>query len=985
MKIAHVADTLRTSLRWPIDAGNHEEWRAHWSKPFRHRIGHVIRTADALAESLATLARRIRDAANVIMAHESEKGALRQLFKAFQIALIHDLTEEDFADTYAQTITYGLLTAAISRTEMSAGRYGTALFAENVTEMVPITNPFLREMLQTFLKAGGRKGGIDFDELGIQDVVELLRGDETDLPSILRDFGNRNLGEDPVIHFYEHFLAAYNKKLKVKRGVFYTPRPVVSYIVRSVHELLQTEFGLEDGLASTVSWHEMALRNEDLKIPEGTDQDSPFVVILDPATGTATFLVEVIDVIYNTMNARWSKDGLNDEDRKAAWNKYVPSHLLPRLFGFELMMAPYAIAHMKIGLKLHETGYSFGSDKRAQIYLTNALEPASDSQQVFQGIVPALAHEAQAVDKVKRYQRFTVIIGNPPYSINSSNSGQWIKRLSDDYYFVDGKPLHERNPKVLQDDYVKFMRLAQFYLTKSIFGIMGYITNHGYIDNPTFRGQRQNIASSFDIIGIMDLHGNSRKRERSSDDSVDENVFDIMQGVALLLGVCKSRSSLGKCIISHSDLCGKRDKKYQFLSTNSLSTTKMDHVAIMGPFYSFTPMRSLNNDEYLKAPSYTEIYSIISNGFKTHRDHVAIDFDRAVLKDRIESLRESYFTDDYIRRTFHIDDGAAWVLSDGRKCLNKIENWEDNLKTSLYRPFDFRSIFYHESIVDRPRKKSMWHMEHPNIGIIVGRQGQAVGLNEWDLQYCGRFIADTNLFYRGGIAYAPLYIYYQINDADLNFDGEKLLKRNNFKSDFLTLLSKTLGLSGSGNDGMPNGLIPEDIFYYNYAVFYSPSFRHRYAEFLKIDFPRLPLTGSFDLFQALALLGGKLVALHLMENDWLPITTYDKYNDGDDVVEKVWYDPIDEDGKGCVWINQTRGFHGVPYDVWQFHIGGYQVCEKWLKDRKGRILSPEDIEHYQYIVYAISETIRLMGEIDELIEQYGGWPGAFQSATGGQE
>jgi N-6 DNA Methylase len=315
-------------------------------------------------------------------------GPLTKLYKAFQAALIHDLKPEEFADTYAQTITYGLLTAAISRTEMSGGTAGTFVKADDIAEIVPVTNPFLKEMLQMFLTAGGRNGGIDFDELGVQDVVELLRGDETDLPAILRDFGNKTQGEDPVIHFYEHFLSAYNKKLKIQRGVFYTPKPVVSYIVRSVHDLLQTEFGLEDGLASTATWGEMAAKNNELKIPEDVKPVEMFVQILDPATGTATFLVEVIDVIHHTLKAKWDKSGLKAMPKLPPssfprqpsafgeyWNQYVPLALLPRLHGYELMMAPYAIAHMKIGLKLHETGYRFGSDERARIYLTNALEP----------------------------------------------------------------------------------------------------------------------------------------------------------------------------------------------------------------------------------------------------------------------------------------------------------------------------------------------------------------------------------------------------------------------------------------------------------------------------------------------------------------------------------------------------------------------------------------------------------------------------------
>jgi len=384
LKIDYVAKTLKEKLLWPQNPKDVQAWRETWAQAFRNKPGHVIKTADALAERLAELARNIRAAAQTIMAHETEKGRLRKLHKAFQTALIHDLTEEDFADTYAQTITYGLLTAAISRTDLTGGAGGTALVAENVKDMVPVTNPFLKEMLGTFLHVGGRpstrsggQGGIDFDELGIQDVVELLRSDETDLPAILRDFNNRAEGEDPVIRFYEDFLSAYDKQLKIKRGVFYTPKPVVSYIVRGVHELLQSEFGLEDGLASTVTWGEMSKRNPDIKIPKGVSPQSHFVMVLDPATGTATFLVEVIDVIYKTMVAKWKKAGYNAAQIQSAWNEYVPNHLLPRLYGYELMMAPYAIAHMKIGLKLFETGYRFASDQRANIYLTNALEEPS--------------------------------------------------------------------------------------------------------------------------------------------------------------------------------------------------------------------------------------------------------------------------------------------------------------------------------------------------------------------------------------------------------------------------------------------------------------------------------------------------------------------------------------------------------------------------------------------------------------------------------
>ena len=278
--------------------------------------------------------------------------------------------------------------------------------ADAVATHIPVTNPFLKELMETFLHLGGRKrkerggDGIDFDELGVSEVVELL--DAANMEAVVRDFGDRNRDEDPVIHFYELFLKEYDAKKRMQRGVFYTPQPVVSYIVRSVHELLQTEFGLDDGLADTTTWGEMAEKHPGLKLPRSPTSrakatispDEPFVQILDPATGTATFLVEVIDVIHRTLAAKWKQQRLTDAQQRAAWNDYVPKHLLPRLHGYELMMAPYAIAHMKIGLKLDETGYRFGTEERARIYLTNALEPWQDSSDTLRASSPALAHEA---------------------------------------------------------------------------------------------------------------------------------------------------------------------------------------------------------------------------------------------------------------------------------------------------------------------------------------------------------------------------------------------------------------------------------------------------------------------------------------------------------------------------------------------------------------------------------------------------------------
>ena len=497
-----VARKLTVYLTWPDDESDPDAWRAHWRAAFKLRHREVITTSQQLSERLAELARAIRDRIRTALAIEVESGPLTKLMKAFQTALVHDLDEHGFADMYAQTISYGLLSARIT----DPARPTADDFAAHMR-----TNPFLRELMETFLRAGGRRVkagdlGIDFDELGVSEVVDLL--DQANMEAVVRDFGDRNPQEDPVIHFYEHFLAAYDKKQKVNRGVFYTPRPVVSYIVRSVDELLRSEFGLADGLADTTAWGEMAKRHEDLTIPEGISPTQAFVQILDPATGTGTFLVEVIDLIHNTMFEKWKARGHVEEEIQTLWNAYVPKHLLPCLHGYELLMAPYAIAHLKIGLKLYETGYRFESDERARVYLTNALEPAGQGQLTLD-FLPALAHEAEAVNEIKRNRRFTVVIGNPPYLGEAGRGGDWIAALmrgreiqsdrrTSSYFEVDGESLNERNPKWLNDLYVRFTRLSHWLLEQAGRGVHGFITNHGYIDNPTFRGMRWALLASFD-------------------------------------------------------------------------------------------------------------------------------------------------------------------------------------------------------------------------------------------------------------------------------------------------------------------------------------------------------------------------------------------------------------------------------------------------------------------------------------------------------
>ena len=1003
LKLDHLATTLREKLHWPDAKESLEHWRARWSGVFRHRGGHVINTSDMLAEAMAVLAKRIRDAAQTLIDRETDNGPLRKLHAAFKLNLIHDLTEEGFADTYAQTITYGLLTAAISRTEMSEGRKGTALVASNISDMVPVTNPFLKEMLQTFLHAGGRKGGIDFDELGVQDVVELLRGEETDLPAILRDFGNKTRGDDPVIHFYEHFLNAYNKALRIQRGVFYTPNPVVSYIVRSVDELLKTEFGLEHGLADTITWGEFIQKSKinnpqsEIKLPPLTDEpgctetispDEFFVQILDPATGTATFPVEVIDVIYNYLKDLWKKRGAaampsipnsksNIQNFPDYWNEYVPKALLPRLHAFELMMAPYAIAHMKIGLKLAETGYKFATEERARIYLTNALEPWQKQLPLIG--FDALAHEAAAVNEIKRHKRFTVVIGNPPYSnFGQLNRTEFLLGLLNDYK----RGLNEKKLN-LDDDFIKFVRFGQHVIQQSGVGALGLITNNVFLDGLTHRQMRRSLRESFASIRILDLHGSARKLETGREGG-EENVFEIQQGVAVEI-FSRPVGSPNPSLL-HADMWGTRDSKYRALDKTSIGSTKWTPIESPPHNFFFVPKTFETGDDFQSYLGLKEIFITSGNAVKTERDRVSIHFTPEDAKAAVENFRSK--DEAFLRREYDLEtDSRDWKVANAKADVrgNRSEKF---FRAILYRPFDIRHTWYSgqtRGFIGTPANPTMKHLiAGSNMAMACLRQTRRA---ETGTYLVGRGLIGKDIvsIFDIGTVF-PLFLYEETLSFDLGSmeigDAQATNRRTNFSATFLKALAVALQIPQERPHGLPTGLTPEEIFHYAYAVLHSPGYRSRYAEFLKIDFPRLPLTGNLELFRALSRLGGELTALHLLESPKLdkPITEF--IGRSKEVTRIGWSDNtvwLDAPAtkKGALQAPGSSGFKGVPEAVWNFHIGGYQVCQKWLKDRKGRTLNDEDIAHYHKIVISLSETIRLMAEIDEIIETHGGWPGAF--------
>jgi predicted helicase len=934
-----VVRELTEHLSWPENDANIDDWRTRWRAAFT--LGHreIVTTSKDLSIRLAELARAIRDRIKTALAIETEKGPLTQLMKAFQTALVHDLDADGFADMYAQTITYGLLSARIADPHRRT--------ADDLAAHMR-TNPFLRELMETFLKVGGRRGkaggpGIDFDELGVAEVVELL--DTANMEAVILDFGDKNPEEDPVIHFYELFLKEYDAKKRMQRGVFYTPRPVVSYIVRSVDELLRTEFGLTDGLADTASWGEMSARVSDLKIPEGVSPDQDFVQILDPATGTGTFLVEAIDLIHEKLVAKWRSQGHGETKIEALWNEYVPKHLLTRLHGYELMMAPYAIAHLKIGLKLYETGYRFTSEERARVYLTNALEPPHDYSGNFEFVIPALAHEAQAVNGVKRRQRFTVVIGNPPYSKMSGNLSPAAVALIEPFRHVDGQLIVEKGALALelnlQDDYVKFWGLLCKDILATNAGVGSFISNSRYLGSPTLRGFRGYLCEHLSKAYFLDLGG--QVSERKSVGTADENVFDIEQGVAI--GTVVKLHPTGLTTVRSGRLVGLRSEKYNFL----LQSTTLDisnSVSVASPYYRFNRAEDEADKEFYTWPALNEIMPFNSGCVITSRDNLAIDFSSGTLLKKIQRFASSHRGDRTIEKEIGYSVKAKWDVERCKKEIRALTRPDKYVRPILYRPFDTRFVFYLPSLLDTPSRpvcESVY--EHHNLVLLSP-----------------------------GVKTSSEFTHALIS----RFPAEKKACSHDRATQMFPLYSHKKGLL---DVLVPN--INSKIFRteacealnYIYAIMYSPGYRSRYGAALRDSFPRIP---PFPADNAIALklarLGGELIALHLLESPKLAYLITEFIGGRNPEVEKISW------SQGTVWIDkaQTTGFKGVSEEAWNFHVGGYQVCEKWLKDRRSRTLSKGDINHYQKIIVALAETIRLMKEIDEVIESHGGWPGAFQ-------
>jgi predicted helicase len=900
----------------------------------------TVATAKDLATSMAHMTRIVRSQIIESLKQEAEETERRLVrekaagygpgpsthgpwlhnwFAAFCETLIPDLNEAQFADMFAQTLAYGLFAARVHAPPDEDFNRKSAAYS------LPKTNPFLRKLFSEI-------AGVDMPDSiawAVDDIVELLK--HADMFEILKDFGKGKGKEDPVVHFYETFLAAYDPKMRELRGVYYTPEPVVSYIVRSIDYLLKTRFNRPKGLA---------------------DENT---LILDPATGTATFLYFVIDHIHQSF-AR----------QKGAWDDYVEQHLLNRIFGFELLMAPYAVAHLKLGMQLEQTGYKFGSDQRLGIYLTNTLEEAAKkSEQLFTGWV---AEEANAAAKIKNDLPIMVVLGNPPYSGISANSGKWIEELMQDYKVTVRE--EERQIQRLSNDYVKFIRFAQWRLEKTGQGILGFITDNGYLNGILFRDMRQCLMEWFSHIYILNLHGVAIRGAAKKAEQ-DENVFDITQGVAIALFV-KNPNGESPAKVFYADLKGTRENKYEILMKSALDKTNWTLLSPKAPQWYFVP--TLSDPEYESWPYFLEIIGTgkpkhdrdrrYGTGIKTRHDSFVIGWSPEDAVNLVQRIANRSERDEQLIEELGLCTTAHFDIKRARERAGA-KDLADQVRPIAYRPFDTRYIVYLREFVCEPKAETMRHLLQPqNVAMAVLRRDRR--------ELCAGYFVARGLLAKDIVSNLddaliwPIYEYPTKPKDELSLHVDKA-GRPNLSPVFLKALAEKLKLPQEEPHGLPKGITPEDIFHYTYAVFHSPTYRTRYAEFLKIDFPRLPLTSSLKLFRALAAKGAELVALHLLESPKLHNFITEFPQKGDNVVEKVQY--TDEDKH--VWINKCQYFGGVPKEVLEFHIGGYQVCEKWLKDRKGRKLSYDDIQHYQKIVVALNNTIRLMAEIDAMIPS---WP-----------
>ena len=908
----------------------------HQLQDFAAQRPQTITSSEKLAEIMAGKAVLIKDVLfNALRADNELHTELASQYRAFQENLIHDITREDFADIYAETVAYGMFAARLHDETLATFSRQEAL------ELLPKSNPFLRALF-TYIAGPNLDDRIKWI---IDDLAEVFQA--ADVKKIMENFGSMTGRNDPFLHFYETFLAKYNPAKRKARGVWYTPEPVVNFIVRAVDDVLKAEFGLPMGLADTskvtIDWDtgqkELTKKGKIAKSGKNAVEKKEVhrVQILDPATGTGTFLGEVIKQI--APKVKGIAEGM--------WSGYIEKDLIPRLHGFELLMASYAMCHMKLDMVLSELGYTpSGTPPRLSVYLTNSLEEGEPANQTLP-FAQWLSNEVKAANAVKRDMPIMCVIGNPPYAGHSSNRGDWINDLMEVY---KKRPQLKRpaQAKWLSDDYVKFIRLSEHLIDRNGEGVLGFITNHSYLDNPTFLDMREHLMQTFDRIHVIDLHGNAKKKEVTPDGKPDKNVFDIQQGVAIIIAVKKktTKKSYPLTRILHLNLWGSREAKYAALETAKIANADFIDVTPYKAPWPFKPSNWGLRDIYYSFPSIPEWFSPNGRpapGIVTTHDQFAISWSEDEARSKIERFLKTQ-SEDEARSIWKLCSQNQWNYARAMADLGE-GTWRKLVMPLTYRPFDIRYTVYDPNVAVHRRERASRHMLAENVALLTTKANRDANFAHVSVCKGLSEVICLSPKTASNSMHLPLYLYPDEQDLDQT-------RRVNLDQKLWDELKERAK--------HPEHEPPDEmaVFNYIYGLLHCPAYRETYAEFLKADFPRIPWPSTPEEFWAVAGKGDKLRRLHLMEPAAIGDTPFSFQGDGDTVVGK----PHFADGK--IWINRTQYFDSVSEASWRFYIGGYQPAQKWLKDRKGRELSFADILHYQKIIKVLSETDRIMRTIE---------------------
>lgn len=853
-----------------------------------------VETSEKLAVILAHRARRLeRVVDEILLADQKEddeqpRSQISVIYDAFQNYLISEMRPDEFSDAYAQTICYGLFIARINLDSEELNKWSAMRALEDAGGVI-------RDLFQMTMI----KNPPEEIMWSVEDIMDILN--KTDLHSVFRaDREREKIWKDPLFHFYEDFLREFNPQTRKRRGVFYTPDPVVNFITHSINQVLKSRLNLSAGLA---------------------DKD---VTLLDPASGTGTFLASAIDVFCDESIARGLSGTLNE---------LISERLLENLHGFELLVAPYVVCHLKLLWSLREKGYTLKEGERLKVYLTNTLDPRKH----ISGTMPltiSISEEGKVANHIKTGVPILVILGNPPYSVSSFNKNDWIEGLMDDYKEA---VRDERNIQPLSDDYIKFIRFGEWKMEQVDKGVFSYISNNSYLDGLIHRGMREHLMRTFDEIYILNLRGSARKGEVSPDGTKDENVFDIMQGVAIAIFIKTGERRDENARVFYQDLWGEREDKYRVLDRKTIETLEWEELEPADPYYFFVPKDWNLYDEYSGFWGVEEIFNEFSSGIATGRDKLSVAFEKNELISKIKLFLDDTNYKNIVEK-LNIKEVGKWKISDCREILRDID-LNKLVFNYHYRPFDIRNLIYDRSIIQRGRFDFFEKVFPDNLYLLTTKQ---LSTDKFLHTFISNKLADRCLISikTKELGYLfPLYLYE--NDE----------RKSNIKDEYLKTISELYDREIS----------PEEFFHYIYAVLHSPTYRERYEEFLRIDFPRVPVVSEYELFKRLSGYGEKLAKLHLMEVDFdKPIAKFPI--SGDNAVKVVKYD----EKTGRVYINDEQYFEGVEGKHWDFYIGGYQVLRKWLRERKrhGRKLSGGDVETYQRIVSIVDETLTLMHDID---------------------